>query len=250
VSPRVKYVRKSVGIRHPNLPYHSSLAELRFENLSELYTFLALEMLRNATKLELFYDDLSTYEYLEIFEMLPVLQELVIWVGGECNCVRALLSGIQDYQEGAGGRTSPSCVPLRSLSYLRIIEADLRVIEGDPRSPNEAVILNLVRQRKLIGLGLLRLELVCCQYVSLDWVEALRQFVPEVLWDGRDGVGEAHLDDSDEDYCPSSSDPGDLESDDSSWESCDSGEEDSITAEDDSATSESTDQWILGVSLE
>jgi hypothetical protein len=58
-----------------------------------------------------------------------------------------------------------------------------------------------------------RLELVACQYVSPDWVDELRQFVPVIFWDGEDSVGETHLDDSDEDYYPPSSDLDDSDSD-------------------------------------
>ena len=249
--PGMKYVRNSDSIQRPNLPHHSSFLELRFEGALELSVFLALEILRDATRLELFHDDLLVSQYLEIFKVAPMFQELVTWVGRECNSVRALLSA-QDSQEEVGDNICPSCAPLRNLSYLRIIEADLR--EGEDISSNEAVILNFVRQRKHLELGLERLELVCCQYVSPDWVDELRRFVPEVFWDGRDGVGEAHLDDSDEDYCPSSRDES--ESVDSSWEttSWDSDKdsyasssrlENSGSSEGGTASPEST-EWAVG----
>jgi len=213
--PAIKYVRKSNNTQHPNLPHHSCFVELRFERQSELSAFLALETLHNATRLELFRDDLSAYQYLGIFEMVPMLRELVIWVGQECNSVRALLPVTQYSQEDLKGNTYLSYTPLRNLSYLRVIEADLRDIKGEDNSPNRTVILNFVRQRKLLGLGLQRLELVCCKCVPSGWVDELRRFVPDTLWDGEGGVGGVYSDDSDEDYRPSSCDS---ESDCSDWE--------------------------------
>ena len=215
---KMKYIRKSDGIRHPNLPHHSCFTELQFEWPSELFAFLALESLRNATRLELFHSDLSTSQHLVIFEMLPVLQELVTWAGRECNSVRALLPATQDSQEDVQGGACLPYIPLRNLSCLRIIEADLKGIEDDDGPPNETIILNLVRQRKILGFGLQRLELVCCQCISPGWVDELRQFVPDTFWDGEGGVGEAYSDDSDEYHCSSSCDLDDSESGSCDWE--------------------------------
>ena len=201
---KMKYVRKSDSIRHPTLPHHSCFVGLRFEWPFELSAFLALETLRNATRLEVFYSKLSASQHLGIFEMVPALQELVTWAGRDCNSLRALFSTTQDSREDVQDSLCLSHVPLRNLSYLRIIEADLR-IKGNGSS-NEVVILNLVRRRKLLGFGLKRLELVCCQYVSPGWVDELRRFVPDTFWDGE---GEVGVDDSDGDYCSSSCDLGD-----------------------------------------
>jgi len=250
--PGVKYVRSSDSIQHPTLPHHSCFVELTFHGQFELSAFLALETLRNATRLELFHDDLPASRYLEIFEMAPMLQELVTWVGQECNPVRALLPATQDSQEDVGENTCSPCVPLRNLSHLRIIEADLRDTEDEDSPPNEAVILNLVRHRKILGFGLERVEFVCCECVSPDWVDELRQFVPDVFWDGRGGVGE---DDSDEDYYPPSSDPDDSDSGDSGGDTnpydsdkdsyaLSSRLEDSDSDEGETASSESTG-WVL-----
>lgn len=201
--PGVRYIQKSDNVQHPNLPHHSTFVELRFGSY-ELPDFLSLQVLRNATRLELFHDNLRTSRYLAIFEAAPVLQELVVWAGGGCNSVRALLPTAQDSEEVVGGRTYLSYVPLPNLSHLRIIEAELGDIEDDDGSPNGAIISDLVRQRKLLGLGLGRLELIYCNHVSSDLVEELRSLVPEVFWDGRDGAGEVHSDASDEEYYPSS----------------------------------------------
>jgi len=235
--PGMKYVRSSDSIQHPNFPHHSCFVELTFEGSFELSAFLALETLQDATRLRLFHDDLPTFEYLEIFEMAPMLQELVTWVGQECNPIRALLPATQDSQEDVGENTCSPCVPLRNLSHLRIIEADLRDTEDEDSPPNEAVILNLVRQRKILGFGLQRVELVCCECVSPDWVDELRQFVPDVFWDGRGGVGE---DDSDEDYYPPSSDPDDSDSGDSGG--------DADPHDSDRGDTDSTD-WMFGGTL-
>lgn len=238
--PGMKYIWESDRIQYPNLSHHS-LVKLQLHP-SRLSPFLTLGILRNATRLELFHDDLSASRYLGIFEMAPTLQELVTWAGRKCNSVRALLPTSQDSREDVGGL---SYVPLPKLSYLRVIEADLRVIQDDDETPNEVAILNLVRQRKLLGLGFHRLEIVCCECVSSRWVDELRLFVSEVSWDG---VGGAGLDDSDENYSPS--EPSDSESDDSSWETYDSGSDDPglepyVSDGEDTAPSESSD-WILG----
>ena len=225
--PVVKYIQKSDSAQHPNLPHHSTLLELRFRPL-ELSDFLSIQVLQDATRLELFPDNLTTSQYLQIFETASALQELVIWAGPECNSVRALLLSAHDSQEYATSGTCPSSVPLPNLSHLRIIEADLQGVKDDDGSRNEAVVSNLVRQRKLLGLGLQLLELEWCNYVSPDWVEELRSFVPEVFWNGRGGVDG---DDSDDDYSPSSSGSEDSESADSSCESLSSDEESSPISE-------------------
>lgn len=241
--PGMKYIWESDRIQHPSLPHHS-LVKLQLHP-SRLSSFLTLEILRNVTRLELLHDDLSASRCLGIFEMASTLQELVTWAGRECNSVRALLPTSQGSREDVG---SISYVPLPKLSYLRVIEADLKVIQDDDEPSNEVAILNLVRQRKILGLGLHRLELVCCEGVSPGWVDKLRSFVLEVSWDG---VGEASLDDSDEDY--SLSELSDSGSDDSSWETYDSGSDDPglelyVSDEEDTATSESSD-WIPGAFL-
>ncbi|KAF9778604.1 hypothetical protein BJ322DRAFT_1091545 [Thelephora terrestris] len=237
--PRMEYIRGSDGIQYPNLPCYSLLRLQMWPD--QLPPFLTLGILRNATKLELFHDYLSAYSYLEIFKTASALQELVTWAGRECNSLRALLPTSQESREDVGGI---SYVPLPKLSYIRIIEADVEGIQDDDGTPNKAAILNVFRRRKLLGLGLRRLELVCCKCVSPGWIDELRSFVPEVLWDG---VGGACLEDSDEDYCPSESSGS--ESDGSSWETYESGSGDhgrelDVSDEEDTATSESSD-WIL-----
>lgn len=258
-SAGMKYVQKSDSVQHTNPPGHTNFVELRF-GPSELIDLLSLQVLRNATRLELFHDDLSTSRYLGVFEAASVLQELVIWAGRECNFVRALLPTAQDSQEDVGsGSLHLSYVPLPNLSYLRIIEADFRNTEDENDSSNETVILNFVRQRQLLGLGLRRLELICCSYVYPDWVDDLRSFVPEVFWDERDGAGGIYSDDSDDEYWPSSPGPEGSESSGPGWESHGSDEGGTIVSEssgsgwesyssdeEDTVVSESSN-WILGV---
>ena len=206
--PVVSYIRNTDSIQHPSLPHHSTFVGLRFRP-PELLDFLSLQVVKNATRLELFHDDLSTSQYLEIFKRTSALQELVAWAGRECKSVRALLPAVRNSQEDGENKTYFPHVPLSSLSHLRIIEADLGEIEDDDGSPNEAAILDLVRQRRHLGFGLQRLELVCCEHVCADWVDRLRSFVPEVFWDGQDGSGWSCSGDSEEDYCPSSAESGD-----------------------------------------
>ena len=250
--PGMNYVRQSDDIQHPNLPHHSCFVGLWFQCPSDLPAFLRLDVLHNATRLELSNSYLSASQYLGIYEMLPVLQELVTWVERKCDSVRALLPTAQDSQEDVQGGTCLSYVPLRNLSYLRIIEANLGDSEDDDSPPNETVILNLVRQRKLLGFGLHRLELVCCQRVSPGWVDELRRFVPDTFWDGEGVDG----DDSDED-CSPSCDLGDSGSSGSDWETVlhDSDEDfpyssshmgDSDSDGGDTASSESTDWRCWG----
>lgn len=224
----MKYVQKSDSIQHPNLPHHTAFVEVRFGS-SALCDFFALQVLRNVTRMELFHDHLLTWQYLTLFERVPALQELVIWAGWECNSVRALLPAVQNSQEVEGG-TILAYVPLPNLSHLRIIEADLGDTGDNNGFPNEAVISDLVRERKQLKSGLQRLELICCNYVSPDWVEELLSFVPEVFWDGRDGTGWIYSDILNEDYSPSSPEPEDLESGDSNLESDGSGEEGTTTS--------------------
>ena len=212
--PGLKYIRRSNDIQHPNLPHYSCFVGLRFDRPSELSAFLALETLCSATRLELIHSNLSPPQYLQIFEMVPMLQELVTWVGQECNSVYALLPTTLYSQGDVQDSTCVWHIPLRNLSCLRIIGADLGNTEDEDGSTNEAAISNLVRQRKLLGFGLRRLELVYCQYVLPGWVDGLRRFVPEISWDGEGGVG-TYLDDSDGDYS-SLDDSGPSESD---WES-------------------------------
>ena len=214
--PGVRYVRGTDSVQHPNLPHHSTFVGLRLR-LPEQLDFLSLQVIRNTTRLELFHDDLSASQYLQVFERTPALRELVTWAGRKCMSVRALLPALQDSRiEDEGSETYlPPWVPLSNLSYLRIIEADLREIEDAEGYANDAAILDLVRQRRLLGFGLQRLELVYCVSVRADWLDQLRSFVPEVFWDGRDGPGWIYSADSDsvEDYDPSSAERGDSDED-------------------------------------